>query len=67
MEGIWEGVISTILTFFKANEQHSVTIEHQWKSKLAWPGCNKSIYEVEIKNSTGSMNTEKNEVPIRLT
>ena len=29
---IW-GVISIILTFFKAKKQHSVNIEHQLKSK----------------------------------
>ena len=26
--GIWGGVISTILTFFKAKKQHSVKIKH---------------------------------------
>ena len=40
--GVW-GVISTILTFFKAKKQHSVNIEYQLKSKLAWPMCKKSM------------------------
>ena len=40
--GAW-GVISTILTFFKAKKQHSVNIEYQLKSKLAWPMRKKSM------------------------
>ena len=40
--GVW-GVISTIVTFFKVKKQHSVNIEHQIKSKLAWPKCKKSM------------------------
>ena len=59
-------MISTILTFLTAKNQHSVYIEHQRKSKLAWLVLKKSVYEVEIKNGAGSMATAKNEVLIRL-
>ena len=59
------GMISIILTFFKAKKQHSVNIEHQLKLKLARPVCKKSIYEVKIKYGTGSMTTAKSEVLIR--
>ena len=41
--GIWGGLISTILTFFKAKKKYSVNIKHQLKSKLAWPLCKKSM------------------------
>ena len=45
--GTW-GVILTIQTFFKAKKKLSVNIEHQIKSKLAWPICTDSI-EVKMK------------------
>ena len=53
------------MTFFKAKKQHSVNIEHQLKSKLAWPACKKSIYEVKIKNGTGSMTRANREFLLR--
>ena len=40
---IWGVVILTILTFFKAKKHYSVNIEHQIKSKLAWPVCKKGM------------------------
>ena len=51
---------------FKAKKQHSVNIEHQLKSKLAWPACKKSVYEIKIKNGTGSITTAKSGVLIGL-
>ena len=41
--GIWWGVIPAILIFFKAKNQHSVNIEYELKSKLAWLVCKKSM------------------------
>ena len=35
LEGIWQGVILTIRTFFKTKKERFVNIEHQLKSKLA--------------------------------
>ena len=54
-------VVGFILTFFKAKKQHSINIEYQLKSKLAWLVCIKE-YDVERKTGTGWMTTEKNEV-----
>ena len=61
MVGVWGGVTSTILTFFKAKKQHSVNIEHQLKLKLAWPVSKKSM-NLKLKNGTESMTTAKYEV-----
>ena len=43
------GVILAIRTFFKTKKQHSVNTEHQLKSKLAWPVCQKSIKLKQIE------------------
>ena len=43
------GVILAIRTFFKTKKQHSVNTEHQLKSKLAWPVCQKSMKLKQIE------------------
>ena len=44
--GIWQGMILTIWTIFKA-KKHSVNIEYRLKSKLAWLVC--AEYKLKIK------------------
>ena len=40
-------------------KKHSVNIEHQLKSKLAWSVCTKSM-KLKLKNGAGAMTTVKN-------